>query len=174
MGQKSIIAVIVLVIAIIVFGVLLALRGSNPASKAKNNVVSAVATKTIVNASDITGDPLVYDGLNVEVESGVNSWVTKKSFMVTSSGGAFGSGGRSLLVVAKSPFALLEKTSPTQLSLGEKVKVHLKGKVTILSKEQLAKELGVDFESDEFKLDDNNIRSWTLGPVLILDSVEKI
>ena len=50
----------------------------------------------------------------------------------------------------------------------------MKGRVVIVNKDQLQKYMGENFDSEQFKLDDNNFSAWTLGPVLLLDSVEKI
>lgn len=177
MGQKSIILTIGLIIFAVIFGLVFLVSHINPSSKKKSATTTPiVAVKKTVSVDDITNDPLVYEGLTVEVDSQINDWVTKRAFTVTSAaaGGLFGGGGggKQLLVIREKPFSLPAKTNV--LGLGETVNVHMKGRTVILNKKQLANVLGVDLDSDTFKLDDNNISSWQLGSVLLLDSVEKV
>ena len=170
--------IIVAVLVLIVLGIVafISLSGtSKPGTNTSNNTVAVITPKPLVEVNDIVVDPIVYDELNVEVESQVIEWVTKKSFKVTTSGGGvFGGGGKPLLVIGKKPFALPQNGSLNKLGLGEKVRIHIKGRVAIINKDQLENDLGVDFKSPEFTLDNNNLTSWILGPVLLLDSVEKL
>lgn len=173
MNLKSLAAlIIVAVIIVFIGGAFISLGGSSGSTQTSNNPV--VGTKPLVEVNDILGDPIVYDSLNVEVESQVISWVTKKSFEVGTLGGAFGGGGKPLLVIRQYDFALPQDNSSKNLSLGEKVRVHLKGRIVVVNKDQLGQYLNVNLDGDEFKLDNSNLNNWTLGPILILDSAQKI
>ena len=166
--------VVIIIISAVVFNFLMS--PSKPRATNTNTTVAVIAPKPLVAVNDITGDPIVYNGLEVESESQISEWVTRKSFKVsTARGGLFGGGGTPLLVINENEFTLPQSIYTTKLGLGEKVLVHMKGRVEILNKDQLEKALSVDFKSDEFiNLDDNHLTSWTLGPVLLLNSVEKI
>lgn len=176
MNLKSLIAIlglafIVVLIVVFVFAKSASTSGTNTSS----NSTPAAPSRTLVEVNDIMGDPIVYEGFNVEIESQVSEWVTKKSFKVSTPGGPFGSGGSSLLVIGKDEFTIPEYTPSNVFGIGEKVRVHLKGRVVIVNKDQLEAYLGENFDSDEFKsLDDNHLAGWTLGPVLLLDSVGKM
>jgi hypothetical protein len=170
---KSLAALIILaVIVLFIGGAFISLEGSSKPGVASSNPI--VGTKPLVEVNDILADPIVYDSVNVEIESQVIEWVTKKSFNVETVGGAFGGGGKPLLVIRQYDFTLPQDNSSNKLGLGEKVRVHLKGKVVVVNKDQLEKYLNVNLDSDEFKLDGNNLNDWTLGPVLLLDTAEKI
>lgn len=173
MNLKSL-AILLGVAIIIVFigGAFISLGSSSKPSTAPATAV--LGTKPLVGVADIVGDPIVYNGLKVEVESQVLEWVTKKSFKVGTVPGAFGGGGVQLLVISQQPLSLPDANSAKKLGLGEKVNVHMKGRVIIVNKDQLKQYLGENFDSEEFKLDDNNLNGWTLGTILLLDSVEKI
>jgi len=170
MNSRSLVIVVILAFFIVLIGwAFLSLGGSS-----KPNVTSGT-TKTLIDVADILGDPIVYNGLNVEVESQVSEWVTKKSFKVSTPGGAFGGGGQPLFVIGKNQFSIPADSSSSEFGIGEKVRVHLKGRVAIINKDQLQKYLGENFDSDIFKaFDGNHLDGWTLGPVLLLDSVRKI
>lgn len=178
MGQKSILISIVIIIFAVIFVVLFIL---SRASSSKNNAQNAakardakVVTKTIVSAPDIINDPLVYDGLTVEVESQITDWVTKRSFTLSASEqGLLGRQGQ-LLVVSKSAFKLPKKTTGKEVGLGETVNVRVKGKARIMDRVELGRALGLNLDGEDIKLDDNNISQWREGSVLLLDSVEKL
>jgi hypothetical protein len=176
MNSKALIAIILLVSITIFIAIFISVGSSGKKSPTPvNKPVIAVAPKPLVAINDIVGTPIVYNGLNVESESQITGWVTKKSFMVTAGAtGFFGGGGKSLLVIARDDFTLPQVTSVDKLGLGEKASIHMKGRVVIVNITQLQDYLGEDFKSDEFKLDPYRLSSWTFGPVLLLDSVAKL
>ena len=174
MGQKSIIISIAVIIFAVIFAVLFILSRTQTATNTRKTQKADVAVKTTVNAIDIINDPLVYDGLTVEVDSQITDWVTKKSFTVNASAqGLLGIQGQ-LLVISKTPFTLPQNAPENGIGLGETVNVHLKGRVRIVSREELTRVLGLDVDGEDIKLDDNNIDNWKEGSVLLLDSVEKL
>ncbi len=184
MGKREIIITIGVILFIVVFVVLFILSRITPNTNTNRNTRNTTNTtakltpgvevkKEIISVNDIVTDPLVYDGLEVEVESRVVDWVTKRVFTVGSSGGFLSSGGKRLIVVGRDNFKLPKDTTGTELGLGETVSVHLKGRVRIMNKEELGTLMGVDLEGTDIKLDDGNTDSWREGSVLILQSVEK-
>ncbi len=174
MGQKSILLTIGVIIFAVLFVVLLILSRLQPSANKKTAQNAVVAPKNTVNAVDIISDPLVYDGLTVEVDSKISDWVTKRSFTVAAGGGGLLGGSGQLLVVSKSPFTLPQNAPKNGIGLGETVTVHLKGRVRIMDRVELERTLGLDLDGTDIKLDDNNIDSWKEGSVLFLNSVEKI
>lgn len=178
MGQKSILISIVVIIFAVIFVVLFILsRATTPSrndQKTQDAKSKQIAVKTNVNAADVINDPLVYDGLTVEVESQITDWVTKRAFTVNASAqGLLGTQGQ-LLVVSKTPFKLPKGTLDTEVGLGETIQVHLKGRVRIMDRVELGRALGLDLDGKDIKLDDNNIDTWDEGAVLLLRSVEKL
>ncbi len=178
MGQKSILISVVVIIFAVIFAVLFILsRVSQPAKndqKAESAKGKQTAAKTIVNATDVINDPLVYDGLTVEVESQITDWVTKRAFTINASAqGLLGTQGQ-LLVVSKTPFKLPKGVLDEEVGLGEIVQVHLKGRVRIMDRVELSEALGLPLDGEDIKLDDNNIANWDEGSVLLLTSVEKL
>lgn len=183
MGKREIIITIGVILFIVVFVVLFILSritpntttNRNTRNTTANTTPGAVAKKEIISVTNIVTDPLVYDGLDVEVESRVTDWVTKRVFTVGTSGGFLsGGGGKRLIVVGRDNFKLPIDTTGTELGLGETVNVHLKGRVRIMNKEELGILMGVDLEGTDIKLDDGNTDNWREGSVLILQSVEII
>lgn len=180
MGPKvifGIIVVIVIAVALVIFTLLKGVRDSSPGGKPKNVVEETLSVKKNIAVEDIVNDPLVYEGLTVEVESEINDWDTKKSFSLfkNTQGGVFNSNkGARLIVIHKTNFKLPTNTSGKEVGLGETVAVHIRGKVVILDKDGLEKALGVDLDSPEFELDDSTREEWEIGPVLLSDSVEKL
>ena len=174
MNSRSLVVVIILAFVIVLIGgAFLSLGGSSKSSVTSGN--NPVATKTLIEVNDILGDPIVYNELTVEVESQVSDWVTKKSFKVSTPGGAFEGSGPPLLVIGKNQFSIPADSNSSEFGIGEKVRLHMKGKVVIITKDQLQNYLGENLDSDIFKaLDGSHLNTWTLGPVLLLDSVKKI
>lgn len=182
MGRREIMITIGVILFIIVFVVLFILSRVTPSTNTnKNNNTKTTNTtnstkvinKEIISVNNIVTDPLVYDGLDVEVESRVADWVTKRVFTVGSSGGFLSGGGKRLIVVGRDNFKLPKDTTGTELGLGETVNVHLKGRVRIMNKEELGILMGIDLEGTDIQLDDGNTDNWREGSVLILQSVEK-
>lgn len=183
MGKREILITIGVILFIVVFVVLFILSRITPntnmnANRNTRNTTANVTPgaevkKEIISVNNIVTDPLVYDGLDVEVESKVVDWVTKRVFTVGSSGGFLSSGGKRLIVVGRDNFKLPKDTTGTELGLGETVNVHLKGRVRIMNKEELGTLMGIDLEGTDIKLDDGNTDSWSEGSVLILQSVER-
>lgn len=177
MGQKSIIISIAVIIFAVIFVVLFILSRAVPATntrKAEKARNAAVTVKNTVSAIDIVNDPLVYDGLTVEVESQITDWVTKRSFTVNASGGGLLGFPGQLLVIRKTPFTLPQNAPENGIGLGETVNVHMKGRVRIVSREELTRVLGLDVDGEDIKLDDNNIARWREGSVLLLETVERL
>lgn len=185
MGRREILITVGVILFIVLFVVLFILSRITPSTttnrNTKNNTTNSTSTKNttplvkkeIISVNNIVTDPLVYDGLDVEVESKVVDWVTKRVFTVGSSGGFLSNSGKRLLVVGRDDFKLPKDTKGTELGLGETVSVHLKGRVRIMNKEELGTLMGVDLEGTDIKLDDGNTDSWREGSVLILQSVER-
>ena len=65
-------------------------------------------------------------------------------------------------------------TTGKEVGLGETVNVKVKGRVRIVSREELSLFLGLDVDGDDIKLDDNNIANWREGSILLADTVEKL
>ncbi|TXH60675.1 MAG: hypothetical protein E6Q89_00530 [Bacteroidia bacterium] len=126
-----------------------------------------------VPADEIVANPVVYKDQKVTVDSKVYDWVTNRSFTMSNSNARFGQVSQ-LIVISNNSFPLPENAGEMQLALGDKVNVRAKGTVRIMTTDQLEKELGYRLDSPELLLDNNNFSEWKLGPVLILDSVEKI
>lgn len=177
MGQKSILISIAVIIFVVIFAVVFILSRATSTGRKDQKADTAQkseATRVLVSAPDVINDPLVYDGLTVEVEAPITDWVTKRSFTVNASGrGLLGVPGQ-LLVVSKTPFKLPKDTKDTEVGLGETVQVHLKGRVRIVSRAELTRVLGLDVDGEDIKLDDNNIDNWKEGSILLLTSVEKL
>ncbi len=185
MGKREILITVGVILFIVVFVILFVLSRITPSTTTNrntgNNTTNTTSAKTtpavkkeIISVTNIVTDPLVYDGLDVEVQSKVVDWVTKRVFTVGSSGGFLSNGGKRLIVVGRDNFKLPKDTTGTELGLGETVNVHLKGRVRIMDKEELGTLMGVDLEGTDIKLDDGNTDSWREGSVLILQSVERI
>lgn len=180
MGKREILITVGVILFIVVFVVLFILSRITPNTNTNRNTRNTTANTTpgvaikkeIISVNNIVTDPLVYDGLDVEVESKVADWVTKRVFTVGSSGGFLSGGGKRLIVVGRNNFKLPKDTTGTELGLGETVNVHLKGRVRIMNKEELGILMGVDLEGTDIKLDDGNTDNWREGSVLILQSVE--
>ena len=176
MGQRSIVIAVILVIVALILGVVFVIRGIffSPNVQKSTAPVSVATTVSVANALK---DPIVYDGLTVDVNSSVSDWVTKRVFTLRdgNAGGLFGvSNTGQLIVIADKNFSLNKKTNDPNLGLGETVKVHVKGRIRIMNKLELSQAMGIDLDKGDIKLDDNNLSSWKEGSVLILESVEKL
>jgi hypothetical protein len=170
MSQRTIFIIVSIVVIFIVFIVLLLLRGTQRRSSEPQQLEEVVET---VEVNNILDDPLAFDNLNVKVEAGITDWITKRAFTVAASGGALGSAGE-LLVIRKEPFSLPENTAGTGVGLGEEITVRIEGRVRILDREQLERELGLDLDGEDIQLDDNDISNWSRGSVLLADRVERL
>lgn len=185
MGQKTVIIGIIAVIIAGILGLVFLISGigpddsANPATSAKT-----VVDKELISVSDIVSDPLVYDGLTVKVESTVTDWIDKRSFIFNSrsgNGGLFGSNKvSSLLIIQKEPFRLSKNVAENELGLGELETVQVVGRVRIMTKAELEKELGRNFDDtkeniydDRIEYDDNLIYNWKKRPVILVHRVEK-
>ncbi|GEM_PF-3279517 len=173
MGQKSILLTIGVIIFAVLFVVLLILSRLESPTNKKTAQKAVVTPKNTINTVDIINDPLVYDGLTVEVDSKISDWITKRSFTVSTGKGLLGGSGQ-LLVISKSSFTLPQNAPKNGIGLGETVNVHLKGRVRIMDRVELGRALGLDLDGKDIKLDDNSIDSWKEGSVLLLTSVEKL
>ena len=176
MGQKSILVTIGVIIFAVLFVVLLILSRLEPSKSTKNQKTQIVEPKKTINAVDVVEDPLVYDGYNIEVESQITDWVTDKSFTLLAgeNAGVFGGTPKQLLIITKSPFSLPKDTNEKEVGLGETVSVLVKGKARIMSKAELSRELGIDLDGTDIKLDDNDFDKWIEGSVILAETVEKL
>lgn len=170
MGQKSLLALIALVVFLILLFVFVITKGSKPSTKSQTSTAGTTASD-LVDLNKLNKDSLVYDGETVETQGTINDWINKKSFTVTTGGGAFGGGSAELPVIADKNFTF---KSGNSLKLGETVSVILKGRMTIMDRNQLGTSMGIDLDSNDASLDDNSIiHSWQRGSVMILESVTK-
>lgn len=173
--EKKYILLAILITLIGFLALIFIVRGLLGLMHRNSNVNEAVKEVQLraITANEVTTDPLVYKNQKATIDAKVNDWITNRSFTLTNSTSRFGSSPQ-LLVIGNNSFPLPENAGVTQLALGESVNVRAKGTIKILTKAEVEKELGVALDSPELKLDDNDFSEWILGPVLILDSVEKI
>lgn len=175
MGPKSILLAVGLVILTIVFVISFVVSRITPNVNKKKAESKKPVVEKFIKTEDLVNDPLVYDGLRVETQSLITDWITERSFTLRAViPTAFGGRGSELLVVSKNPFPLPEKVTGKGIGLGETVNVLVKGRLVILDREQLQNALGIDLDGEQIKLDDNNIDTWKLGSVLLVDTVEKL
>lgn len=174
MGQKSILISIVIIIFAVIFVVLFILSRATQQTRNQREVKETTASKNLTGAMDVISDPLVYDGLTLEIEAPINDWITKRVFSVSANQPGLLGIRRQLLVVSKSTFQLPVKTTGTEVGLGETVNVRLKGRVRIMDRVELGRAIGLDLDGSDIRLDDNNIAGWDEGSVFLLTSVEKI
>ncbi len=179
MGWKYLvvsIAIGILSVTFIVVFILSRAQSATNTQKAEKPTNAAVAAKSTVSTANVIKDPLVYDGLTVEVESQITNWVTKRSFTVFAGGGGglLGGEGRTLLVIRGTQFTLPQDAPKNGIGLGETVNVRMRGRVQIMDKVELGRALGLDLDGEDIKLDDNNIENWKEGSVLILDTINKL
>lgn len=173
MGQRTILATIALVIFAIIFVSLFVLSRIQSRTDTKDTKASPVAVKNTVSVANAVDDPLVYDGLTIEVEAPITDWVTKKSFTLGSDGGILVP-GKQLFVIRSKQFKMPKDTTGKEVGLGETVNVKVKGRVRIVSRVELSLFLGLDVDGEDIKLDDNNIANWQEGTILLADTVEKL
>lgn len=173
MGTKSLLAIIGLVIFIVVFGILLVIKGVQSNAK-KQEVKNTVVVNNTVNVTDIVRAPLVYKDLTVNVNSQIGTWTTKNSFFLTSSSGTFGSQGAQLLAIREAQFRLPQDTPADQIALGQLSKVAIKGRVKVVTKTELEAILGYNFDGPEFILGNNSLKTWQVGPVLLIENIVKL
>lgn len=176
MGQKSILLAIGLIIFTVIISALLVVsrvRGGTNKKDTTKSTTTQLAPRDVVPVIEIINSPLVYKDYTLEVDSQISDWITNRSFVFSVSSGGFGGGTRrSLLVVANKPFNLPQDPKDNKVGLGEIAKVTATGKIKILNRAELQTLLGVDLDGREIALDNNNIRNWKLGPVLILDTIK--
>ncbi len=164
--------IITAIVLAVIIGVIIMIRALSSIGSRKAPEI--VERKTTIEAVDVISDPLVYDGLTVEIESLITDWITKRSFTLSASEqGILGARGQ-LLIVSKSTFKLPRETTGKEVGLGETVNVHLKGRVRIMDRVELGRAMGLDLDGSDIRLDDNNIANWREGSVLLLTSVEKL
>lgn len=147
---------------------------------AKNNTQkSSVKVPTIikltVSASDVIKNPIVYEGLTVQIDSNVSDWITKNVFAINAATNSFfgGTSGQ-LIIVSSKNFQLHTASDQEGLGLGELAKVHVEGRVVIVDRAEFQRITGIDLDGDKIKLDNNNISNWKKGPIILLNTVEKL
>lgn len=170
----ALISIAVILAVIFLIKGISSIAGKNSQSQKTNTKIVPVTSLT-VDPVNINKDPLVYDGLTVDINSTVSDWVTKKIFALNAGTNTFfgGSAGQ-LIVISSKEFPLHRKSDEKGLGLGETVNVHVRGRVRIVSRAELSRITGIDLDGKDIQLDDNSISGWTEGPVIILDSVEKL
>ena len=183
MDRRALI-VIGIVFIIVVFIALFILSLSRSAQNRRQEVSrEVVGERKTIPALDVVEDPLVYDGLTIEVEGLVADWVTKRSFTVSKGqrGGLLTGGeGSELLIVTKDPLPLPKDAKESEVGLGELVNVRVQGRARITSRAELSRILGVDLgdeqnEDSDINLDDNDlIIDWRQGSIILAESVEKL
>ena len=175
MGQRSLFLAIGLIIfAIILVAFFVASRLQSGGNKAKSAQNEAVLT-TNASAIGVATDPIAYDGKTVEIDSEISDWVTDKAFTVSAGGvGALGGRVNQLLVISNKPFTL-PKTTDNEVNIGDNGKVHVKGRVRIMTAKEIENTLGISFDKEaRVELDDNVIYGWTKRSVILLDSAEML
>lgn len=177
MGQKSLFLAVGLIVFAVVLTILFIVSrvvGSPSKNTTKTETTNSTTIENVVPVNKIINDPAVYDGYSLAVNSQVSGWSTSKSFyFIAQSSGILNNGTKGvLLVIAKDPFQLPQDSDDDRLGLGENATVVAKGTVVVLNREQLQDALGVDIEDPVITLNNSIIDNWTLGPVLILSSVE--
>lgn len=168
--NKRTILIITGVFLFVLFVVWLALQITHPKSSPKA-IVSQVVTSKTVDPATIGANPLTFENATVETEGDISDWLTSKSFSL-GGGGSF-SNGNPIIVINKNTFPSPSSASDGQLALGQNVKVHIKGKVVVLNREQLGKELGIDMDSQKTQLEPT-LYGWQLGVVILSESVQKL
>lgn len=183
--DKRALIVFGIIFIVVVFAALFILSLSRSAQNRREDVTREVVEggRETIPALDVVGDPLVYDGLTIEVEAPISDWVTKKAFTVSTgqrSGILRGGNLSELLIITKGPISLPKDADGKELGLGELVNVRITGRSRIMSKIELARELGIRVEEDDFdesdiRLDDNKrIINWKEGSVVIAERIEKL
>ncbi|KKR77063.1 MAG: hypothetical protein UU21_C0001G0117 [Candidatus Levybacteria bacterium GW2011_GWA2_40_8] len=172
-----------IVFIVVVFIALFILSLSRSAQNRRQEVSREIVGKEIIPAIDVVEDPLVYDGLTIEVEAPITDWITKRSFTVSTGqrAGLLAGGEQSeLLIITKNPVPLAKDTKDKELGLGETVNVRIKGKARIVNRVELGRALGLDLgesqgEGTDINLDDNEkIINWKEGSVILAESIEKL
>lgn len=168
---------VILVILFVIRGIV-SLVGSGTNESKKTTAAKVVQpTKLTVNAANVIKNPLVYNDLTVEIDTTVSDWVTKRVFAVNAGTSTmfFGGGVGQLIIIAPNDFHLHTSSDEKGLGLGETVNVRLKGKVRLVDRAEFEKLSGISLDGTDIKLDDNgSVRSWNRGPIILLDSVEKL
>ena len=161
--------IVLFAIAILfIIGAVFWLFFGGPLSVIPKQEVNGKVVERVVVVESIIEDPVVFDGLTVEVRNQVSDWVSKKSFRLGKPAGFLGSTSDGLLVIRDKDFKLPGNSSEKELALGEEgSRVLVKGKVRILTREQVAEMLGVDLEKTD-------IGRFKETPVIIAEKVERI
>lgn len=173
MGQKSVLLAIILIVLAVVLAIVFVIsrvRGGGDSTP----VPTPLETRRLIDVNSVVFNPLVFSGQTVEIESNVSDWITNRSFTIAQPRSALGSRNPELLLISQNQFKLPENAGDTELGLGELGRVKIRGRVEILNRTQLEDRLGVDIDSPEFALDDNTIEEWELGPVVLVNFVEKL
>ena len=169
-----------IIIFVVIFAALFILSLSRSAQNRRQEAVKEIVGKENVVVLDVVQDPLVYDGLTIQVEAPITDWVTKKSFTLFTGqrAGLLAGGEQSqLLVITRNPLPLPIDAEGSEVGLGETINVRIIGRVRIMDRAELGRALGIDFDAEksDIELDDNEaIVEWEEGSVIIAESVEKL
>lgn len=183
--DKRALIVFGIIFIVVVFAALFILSLSRSAQNRREDVTREVVEggRETIPALDVVEDPLVYDGLTIEVEAPITDWVTKKSFTVSTgqrSGILAGGDLSELLIITKGPIPLPKDAREGQVGIGELVNVRVIGRARIMDRKELGRALGIDLGEDsgdesDISLDDNErIINWEEGSVVIAERVEKL
>lgn len=168
----AIIAAIALVFILFLM-ILISAVQHKPSNKTAAQAVNPIAKQTNVEIGKVVDEPLVFDGLSIEIEGTITRWINKRTFYVSSGGGVF-EGSSSLLVISSSDYPLPKDAGSNQPGLGEEAKVHIVGKARIIDKEKLTELTTIDLNSDKKEISDTGLASWDRGIVIVADKVEKL
>src|SRR5687767_11607970 len=86
---------------VVIFAALFILSLSRSVQNRRQEAVTKVVNRDTIPVTDIIQDPLVYDGLTLQVENLIADWVTKESFTLSSGvrGGLIAGGDRRQLLI---------------------------------------------------------------------------
>lgn len=162
------------VIAIIaVFLVSITINRGGKSASGRKPVTTTAQVKQSVGA--IVANPIVYDGQNVQFDGNLSDWATKRVYTVSDTQTSIlGNSGASIIIIADHDYKLTTDPTSTAVGLGDTGKVFVKGRVTIMDRNQLSAAIGYDLDGPEIALDNNGlVKGWNKGTVIILQSITK-
>jgi hypothetical protein len=180
MGQRTIIIGIIAIVIAGFLGLIFLIRGLARPAQSPRETVNTAVNENVIPVNQIVTDPYVYDGLRVEVEAKITDWVNKRAFTIGNAGGFLGAPGGELLIIREDAYRLPKDTEDPNVALGDTDTVHVKGRVRVMTREEVQRALGLDFEDDQenrwddrIEFDDNRIYGWDKRVVILASSVQK-
>lgn len=159
---------LIAIVIIFVIGAAVWLFFGGPLSAVAPQQVEGQPAERVVMVEDIIEDPIVFEGLNVEVTNQVSDWISKNAFKLGRPGGLFGAPAQGLLVIREEDFKLPKNSSENEIALGEEgSRVLVRGTVRIMSREQVQEALEVDLEKTD-------IGTFEETTVLVANRVERL